>query len=78
MSEKIELDLLLRHVGRLPNPQVPAYTAFDARLGWWLSPNMELSLTLRNAFDAHHAEFGAAATASELERAFFVKATWRM
>jgi iron complex outermembrane receptor protein len=78
LSEQVELDLLLRHVGRLPDPQVPAYTAFDARLGWWLSPKLELSLTVRNAFDAHHVEFGAPATASEIERGYFVKVAWRM
>jgi iron complex outermembrane receptor protein len=78
LAEAVEFDVWLRHVGRLPTPQVPAYTAFDARLGWRPLPNLELSVTLRNAFDAHHAEFGAPATASELERAFFVKAVWRI
>lgn len=34
LSDRLELDLALRQVAELPHPEVPRYTALDARLGW--------------------------------------------
>ena len=72
-----ELDVALRHVGALPDPSVPAYTAVDARWGWHAQRNLEISLTLNNLFDARHPEFGAPLTRSEFERSVFLKLLWR-
>jgi iron complex outermembrane receptor protein len=71
-----ELDAIIRRVAELPVPVVPAYTAVDARYGWRVHPNLELSLVGRNLFDRSHPEFGAAPGRSEQERAVFVKAVW--
>ncbi|MDQ5848320.1 MAG: TonB-dependent receptor, partial [Pseudomonadota bacterium] len=68
-----DLDLMLRHYEELPNPAVPSYTALDARLGWYLSRGIELSLLLQNLTDRRHAEFGPAANRVEFERAAFFK-----
>jgi iron complex outermembrane recepter protein len=68
-----DLDLMLRRYEELPNPPVPSYTALDARLGWYLSRGVELSLLLQNLTDRRHAEFGAAANRVEVERAAFFK-----
>lgn len=73
-----ELDFTVRHVGALPDPAVPSYTAVDARVGWRPSPDIEVSLSLQNMFDAGHAEFGSAATRSEFERSVFLKLLWRL
>jgi iron complex outermembrane recepter protein len=73
-----ELDLSLRHVGALRSPVVPAYTSLDLRLGWKVTPALELSVVGQNLLDAAHGEFGAAATRSEFERGVFVKAVWRI
>jgi len=73
-----EVDVTVRHVGALPNPAVPAYTAVDARIGWRLGAGLELSLTGQNLFDRRHIEFGDPATASEIERSVFFKVLWRM
>jgi iron complex outermembrane recepter protein len=73
-----ELDLTLRHVGALRTPAVPAYTSLDMRLGWKVSPALELSIVGQNLLDAAHGEFGAAASRSEFERGVFVKAMWRL
>ena len=73
-----ELDLMVRRVGSLRLQAVPAYTAVDARWGWRLSREAELSLTLQNLLDREHAEFGAAAGRSEFGRSFFVKLLWRI
>lgn len=77
LSERFQLDLFVRHVGALPDPEVPAYTAVDARLGLSLGKAMVLSLTLQNMLDSQHAEFGAAATRSEYERIAFLAIEWR-
>jgi iron complex outermembrane receptor protein len=64
---------MLRHYEELPNPAVPAYTAVDARLGWYLSRQVEVSLLLQNLTDRRHPEFGPAANRVEFERAAFFK-----
>jgi iron complex outermembrane recepter protein len=71
-----EFDVTLRHVGALPRPAVPAYTAVDARWGWRVRPGVELSVIGQNLFDPRHAEFGAPATRSEYERALAVRVVW--
>jgi iron complex outermembrane receptor protein len=63
-----ELDATVRHSAELPNPVVPDYTAVDIRYGWRMRGNLELSLTVRNAFDPQHPEFGSAPARSEIER----------
>ena len=77
LTERHEFDLTLRHVSGLPNPVVPAYTAVDARLGWRVRRDTELSLTVQNLFDPGHVEFGAPAAASEIGRTVFLKLAWR-
>jgi iron complex outermembrane receptor protein len=69
-------DVMARRVGRLPSPEVPAYTAVDARYAWQARRDVELSVTAQNLFDRRHAEFGTAATRSEIERGVFVRLKW--
>jgi iron complex outermembrane recepter protein len=69
-------DVMARYVGELPNPNVPAYTAVDARYAWQVRRELELSVTAQNLFDHGHAEFGTPSTASEIERAVFVRLKW--
>lgn len=38
ISDSQQLDLALRKVGGLSNPQVPGYAVLDARFGWRLAP----------------------------------------
>jgi len=78
LTDKHELDILVRSIGALPGPDVPAYTAVDVRLGWRLIRDVELSLTLQNLFDSSHPEFGAPATRSEYQRGVFLKLSWRI
>ncbi|RNF86532.1 TonB-dependent receptor plug domain-containing protein [Montanilutibacter psychrotolerans] len=73
---RMELDASVRHVGLLPDPKVPAYTAVDARLGWRPNERFELSLTGQNLLDARHVEFGSGPAASDIEREFRVGAKW--
>lgn len=67
-----EFDVWLRRVGALPRLSVPAYTAVDARYGWRITREVELSLVGQNLFGASHPEYGAAPTRSEFGRSFMV------
>ena len=78
ITPRHELDVMVRHVGGLAQPSVPAYTAVDVRLGWRAQRNLEFSLTLQNLLDSKHPEFAAAPGRSEYERAAWVKLLWRM
>ena len=71
------LDVTLRHVGALPRPAVPAYHALDARLGWQLRPDLEVSLGGQNLFAGQHAEFGAPLTRSAIGPRAFLRLLWR-
>jgi len=77
LNAQMELDLALRYVGQLPQPQVPAYTAVDLRWGWRVRPGLELSLTVRNLTDPSHPEWGPAGGRTEVPRSAMVKAVWR-
>jgi iron complex outermembrane recepter protein len=78
LTDRHEFDVIVRNVGSLPNPAVPAYVAVDAWLGWRVSRSVELSLTLQNIFDSEHPEFGAPATRSVFERGAFLKLLWHL
>lgn len=67
----VELDAIVRYVGSLPQPHVPSYTALDARLGWTLDAQAEISIRGQNLLDDHHAEWGVPAARPELERAVY-------
>jgi iron complex outermembrane receptor protein len=77
LPRDMEFDASVRHVGDLPSPQVPAYTAVDLRFGWRPNERLELSLSAQNVFDSGHVEFGNALTASEIERSFRVGMKWQ-
>jgi iron complex outermembrane receptor protein len=76
-----EFDLVLRRIGSLPQQPpaapLPAYTAIDARWGWHVNRELELSLTLQNLLDPQHPEFNPAPQSSQFGRAFFLKLVWR-
>ena len=77
LTPRHELDVMLRYVGALPNPHVPSYTAVDARFGWQVSKELNLSVLLQNLFDPGHPEWGFAANRAEHQRGIFFKALWR-
>jgi len=72
-----QLDATFRHVSTIANQQVPAYGELDLHLAWLPLPTLELSITGRNLLHAQHAEFGAAATRTEIERSVYGKASWQ-
>jgi iron complex outermembrane recepter protein len=48
----------------------------DARLGWRIWDNVELSIAGFNLLNDNHAEFGAPLVRGELGRSFIVNAGW--
>jgi len=77
LSQNVDLDVRARRISSLPNPYVPAYTAVDLRIGWRPLRQLEASLSVQNAFDPRHPEWGSAANRAEIERAFFFQLVWR-
>jgi iron complex outermembrane receptor protein len=73
----LQLDLGMRRVDSLPNPDVPRYTAVDARLAWQRNQSLGLTLSVRNLFDAKHPEFEAAPNRSDLPRSVLLIVDWR-
>jgi iron complex outermembrane receptor protein len=78
------LNLDLRNIGALPNPASPSYTELDARIGWTVSPSVEISLTGSTLIHPHHLEFGTTAaplqlgaTGVETGRSVFIDSRWR-
>ena len=70
------LDLALRHVGPLPKPAVPAYTALDLRLAWRLRRGLEVALSGQNLCGTAHREFGPADSGSVIPAAVAVQLVW--
>jgi iron complex outermembrane receptor protein len=75
-ARRHEFDAMVRRIGALPDPAVPAYTAVDARYAWRARPDLELWVTGTNLFDASHPEFGALPGRSEFERGVHAGVTW--
>ncbi len=77
LTPDVDLDASLRRVAGLSNPDVPAYSAIDMRLGWRPRPGLELSLSGRNLFGPGHAEFTDVGTRSQFQRSVFARVTSR-
>jgi len=76
-----ELDLWLRYVDRLRRDDIPSYLELDTRLGWTPRDDLELALVGQNLLDSHHQEFIREtlfnSIPTEVERAAYIKMTWR-
>jgi iron complex outermembrane receptor protein len=77
LAGNLRADFMLRHVGALPQPAVPAYSELDARLAWNLRPDVELALSGRNLLHARHAEFGDPRDRLVFARAVLLSASLR-
>lgn len=78
LPRDLRLDVGLRKIGALPNPHVPRYVVVDARLGWQVTPGLELSLAAFNLLDERHAESGSAPNRSEFDRALSLRLVWEL
>lgn len=74
-SAAIEVDAALRYVDRLQPQNVPSYLVADIGIGWHPRRNVELSAVAQNLLDNHHPE-QSGATATEVQRGYYVKLRW--
>jgi iron complex outermembrane receptor protein len=73
-----DLDASLYQTSSRVTDRIPSYTRFDARLGWRVRENVELSVALQNLLDKQHPEFsGVGVLTSQPTRAAYGKLTWR-
>ncbi|RXZ36814.1 TonB-dependent receptor [Oxalobacteraceae bacterium CAVE-383] len=77
VTPSCEFDLAVRRVAALTSPDVPAYTAVDARLGWKLRPDLQLAVVGQNLFGTQHGEFNPVATRSEIPTTVAVTLLWK-
>ncbi len=56
INSKFEFDLALRHVAKVDNAPVPAYSEADAHAGWRVTPRLTLALDGRNLLHKRHIE----------------------
>jgi iron complex outermembrane receptor protein len=72
LPRAMEFDVTVRHVSALSNPDVPSYTAVDARIAWRPHPDGELSLSALNLLGPRHGEFTDVTTRSALGRSILL------
>ena len=78
ITPRHQFDVAIRRIGARPDPNVPAYTAVDARLAWQPEPTLELSLSVRNLLDPGHPEWADVSIRVEHERSLYLKAVWQL
>ena len=73
-----ELDLTGRYVDRISALDIDSYLELDARIGWKVNQNLELSIVGTNLLDEQHQEFTSGlplAISTEIERSIYGKLT---
>jgi iron complex outermembrane receptor protein len=78
LPKKLEVDQTYRYVSALPAQGVGSYGTVDARLGWHIARQLELSVVGRNLLHPHHAEFGGdPGGLVGIKRNVYAKLVWR-
>lgn len=78
LTPKHDLDIAVRHVSALSSPDpVPAYDAIDARFGWRIQRDLDLSIIGTNIFGTQHAEYGPALYRAVIPTGVFARLTWQ-
>jgi iron complex outermembrane recepter protein len=78
LGRGVELDVALRAIDDLPEPDVPAYVELDARLGWRVTEAVEVWLAGSNLLHQQHPEAGAVATRNEIPRSVSMGLRWSL
>ncbi len=76
LGTRISLDVTLRHVGSLPEPELDAYQELDVSLGWRVRPGLDLSLSGFDLLDSRHLEYPAP-SGNYVRRAVMAEVRWR-
>lgn len=73
LGQSVTWDTFVRYVGALHNPALPEYVELNARVGWKVTPSVEISVSGFNLIHARHAEFVEAGVSNEVPRSFFAE-----
>jgi len=73
----ITWDATLRYVGALHHPALADYGELNTRLGWRITPAVEVSVAGSNLLHDRHAEFSEDGESDEIPRSFFIDTRWR-
>lgn len=76
LRPNVTLDLNLRRVDALTVEPVPAYSELNARIAWQPRVDLELSVIGRNLLHNDHAEYGALAARSRIDRGALLGVRW--
>jgi iron complex outermembrane receptor protein len=78
LPRRIEVDPVYRYVSERAGQGIPAYHAFDLRVGIPLTRGFSLAIAGQNLFDGHHPEWlREPGPAVEIRRSAYVRLTWR-
>ena len=73
-----DLDLRYRFVSALPALGIKSYSTADARLGWYVRPDLELSIAGQNLLQPYHFEYPSdPGPMVGIKRSIFVEITWQ-
>lgn len=72
-----EFDVAYRYVAAIGNQHLPSYSEMDARLGWQVTPKLDVSWVGKNLLNRRHAEFNTPPGRRYLERSGYAQMTWR-
>ncbi len=77
MPRIFEADLNFRYMSAVPDQTVAAYSTGDARFGWRMTRNAEVSLVGQNLLQPYHAGHGGnPGPLIEIKRSFYAKITF--
>jgi len=81
LTGNLNFDLWVRFVGKVIPEKLKSYYTLDARLGWRLRKDLELSLVGQNLLNDHYTEYsqngGLDELPTEVERNIYGKITWQ-
>lgn len=77
-AKRLSLDLTYRYVSALPAQAIHAYSTADARFGWQVSREFQLSVVGQNLFQPYHFEFaGDPGPLVGIKRSVYGQLTWK-
>jgi iron complex outermembrane receptor protein len=76
-GDGVTWDATLRYVGALHHPAVPDYAELNMRLGWRITPTVEVSVAGSNLLHERHTEFFEDGESDQVPRSVFIDTRWR-
>lgn len=77
IGRAVSIEANFRHVGRLPDPALPAYSELGGRISWRLNDRMQVSLSGLNLLHAWHQELPEE-SANQVPRSILAGLKWRL